>query len=60
MHVHDNNGQSDEHLPIGDGTVDWEAVGQAIARDYSGILVIEGRRIEEGKKSLSVTRGWQA
>jgi len=60
MHVHDNNGQNDEHLPIGDGTVDWGAVGQAIARGYSGVLVIEGRGVAEGKKSLSIARGWQA
>jgi len=60
MHVHDKNGQNDEHLPIGDGTVDWGAVCQAIARGYSGVLVIEGRGVAEGKKSLPVARGWQA
>lgn len=60
MHVHDNHGKNDEHLPIGDGTVDWASVGRVIAREYSGILVIEGRGVTEGKRSLAAARGWQA
>ena len=23
LHIHDNNGNSDQHLPIGDGTMEW-------------------------------------
>lgn len=26
LHIHDNNGQRDEHLPPGDGVIDWSAV----------------------------------
>lgn len=59
MHVHDNHGQSDEHLPIGDGSVDWEAVGPVIGRNFTGVVVIEGRGVAEGKRSLAVVRGWQ-
>jgi sugar phosphate isomerase/epimerase len=26
LHIHDNSGKSDEHMPIGGGTVPWKAV----------------------------------
>lgn len=29
-HVHDNHGKLDEHLPVGEGTIDWKAVGAAL------------------------------
>ena len=60
LHVHDNHGVHDEHLHLGAGTIDWDLVGRCIARDYSGIVVVEGRSLEEGKTSLSTVRGWQA
>ena len=59
LHVHDNHGVHDEHLPLGTGTIDWDIVGKSIARDYSGIVVVEGRSLEEGKTSLHTVRGWQ-
>jgi sugar phosphate isomerase/epimerase len=59
LHIHDNHGQSDEHLALGDGTIDWKRVGPAIARDYSGgVVVIEGRTLEEAKRSLAAFRKW--
>lgn len=30
VHLHDNDGKSDSHLPMGDGTVPWPAVFQAL------------------------------
>jgi sugar phosphate isomerase/epimerase len=59
LHVHDNHGVHDEHLALGAGTIDWDIVGKSIARDYSGIVVVEGRSLEEGKASLPTVRGWQ-
>ena len=56
IHIHDNHGESDEHLALGEGTIDWTVVGKEIARKYKGIAVIEGRSVEEGKKSLAVFR----
>lgn len=32
LHLHDNNGQDDQHLPPFSGLVEWERVAQAIAR----------------------------
>lgn len=51
VHLHDNNGKRDEHLVLGQGTVPWGEVFEAL-RDYRGRLVIEARSLEEGKESL--------
>ena len=56
LHVHDNNGMTDQHLALGDGTIPWTHVGKVIADHYTGIVVIEGRSIEEAKKSIAVFR----
>lgn len=56
IHIHDNHGMSDEHLPLGAGTINWEAVGKAISSRYSGVVVIEGRSIDEAKTSLASYR----
>jgi sugar phosphate isomerase/epimerase len=60
LHVHDNNGIHDEHLTLGTGTIDWDLVGRCISRDYSGVVVVEGRSLDEGKTSLAIVRGWQS
>ena len=56
IHIHDNHGERDEHLALGDGTMDWAAIGKQSAKDYKGIVVVEGRSIEEAKRSLQVFR----
>lgn len=56
IHVHDNHGTADEHLALGEGTIPWEEVGRAVARDYRGIVVVEGRSLGEAEKSVAVFR----
>jgi sugar phosphate isomerase/epimerase len=56
IHIHDNNGMSDEHLALGEGTIPWTKVGKKIAAEYTGVIVIEGKSIDEAKKSLAVFR----
>jgi sugar phosphate isomerase/epimerase len=57
IHIHDNHGMSDEHLPLGAGTIAWEVAGRAVASKYGGKrIVVEGRSIEEAKTSLAVFR----
>jgi sugar phosphate isomerase/epimerase len=46
LHVHDNQGGFDEHLPIGDGTVDFGLVVRELA-DYGGRLGIESRGLAD-------------
>jgi len=60
MHLHDNDGGSDAHAPLGRGTVDWPAVMAAAARGGADpALVLEYdigtdlRRLAEGKAFLS-------
>lgn len=56
IHIHDNHGERDEHLALGDGTIDWKTVGAEIRAKYHGIVVVEGRSVPEAKKSLQVYR----
>lgn len=42
LHVHDNGGNGDDHLPPGDGRIDWEATFcDLISVDFRGILILE-------------------
>lgn len=42
LHVHDNHGKEDEHLPPGMGTVDWPSVVAALRRiRYAGPFLME-------------------
>jgi sugar phosphate isomerase/epimerase len=41
-HVHDNHGARDEHLPPGEGTIDWPAAVMGLLKvGYDGLLMIE-------------------
>lgn len=51
VHIHDNMGKNDEHLPIGDGTVDWKTVKEGL-KNYRGRIVTELNNLEEGKRSI--------
>ncbi|OPY26526.1 MAG: hypothetical protein A4E31_01455 [Methanomassiliicoccales archaeon PtaU1.Bin030] len=46
LHVHDNRGEFDEHLPIGDGTVDFPQVIKGL-KGYRGRYVIESRNLPD-------------
>ncbi len=50
-HVHDNHGERDEHLPVGNGTVPWKKVAEAF-KGYEGRIVTESRSLEEGQRSV--------
>jgi sugar phosphate isomerase/epimerase len=51
IHAHDNHGERDEHLPVGNGTVPWKKVLAAL-NGYSGRIVTESRSLEEGQRSV--------
>ena len=55
IHLHDNNGKTDQHLTLGAGTIDWNRVVRALQR-YKGIFVLESRTIDEGARSLAFLR----
>jgi len=55
VHLHDNNGKRDEHLPAGKGTVDWgKVVGSINGLDTR--IVLEARTIQEGAASFRYLR----
>lgn len=45
VHLHDNHGKEDVHLPLGQGDIDLKRVLEALS-DYKGGFVIEGRDME--------------
>lgn len=58
LHVHDNQGEWDQHLPVGDGVIDWEPLCQALLEiDYTGVLEVE-RSLPDGgvESSIAVLR----
>ena len=59
VHLHDNGGDSDSHLPIGEGGVPWDAVFTALKTCRPDLrLILEydigtpPERLQEGKKLL--------
>jgi len=57
MHVHDNRGMRDDHLPVGEGSVNFRgvilAVGDAGARP---ILTVEPHRVEHFHRAVTSLR----
>ncbi|MFQ5815695.1 MAG: sugar phosphate isomerase/epimerase family protein [Candidatus Hydrothermarchaeaceae archaeon] len=41
VHVHDNDGRDDQHLPIGAGRIDWKLVLKELKRVYDGTITLE-------------------
>jgi sugar phosphate isomerase/epimerase len=50
VHIHDNDGSSDQHLTIGEGRIDFKHVLSGMAH-YRHRYVIEARKIEEAPLS---------
>lgn len=53
VHLHDNDGKDDSHLPVGSGTIDFQAVIQAIRREHA-VPVIEVATLEGTQQSIRV------
>ncbi len=57
LHLHDNNGQKDQHLPAGFGTVDWIAFIQALNDiQYPGPATFEFFRWPLADREKGITR----
>lgn len=42
VHVSDNNGEEDEHLPLGCGNIDWKEIAGVLKKNkYSGTVTLE-------------------
>lgn len=60
LHIHDNDGKSDAHLPIGEGSIDWNSVFAALPKTRRDLhLVLEYNigtpleKLAEGKQLLA-------
>ncbi|RLF06522.1 MAG: hypothetical protein DRJ60_04285 [Thermoprotei archaeon] len=55
VHVHDNKGENDDHLPIGSGNIDWRMFVDMIkGLKLIGGLTLEVMSIRDAKKSLKL------
>ncbi len=52
VHIHDNNGDRDAHMTIGDGNIDFEHVLKRLS-GYRGNYIIESRSFESAVESQS-------
>lgn len=50
VHLHDNYGGRDIHLPLGKGRIDFKTIVPKLLKVYKGDLVIEAGSISEGVK----------
>jgi len=54
MHLHDNNGNADEHLPVGDGIVDFSSLFSRLkALEADPVMTLEAHSSEDALKSIS-------
>jgi sugar phosphate isomerase/epimerase len=53
LHLHDNHGQSDEHLPVGEGTIDFTPLMQLLPTlEQPPSLTLEAHKPSELRRSL--------
>ncbi|MEM2924148.1 MAG: sugar phosphate isomerase/epimerase family protein [Methanocellales archaeon] len=55
VHLHDNLGKKDDHLPIGTGAIKWQELLPKLMK-IDAKFIIESRNIADGKKSLENLR----
>ena len=55
IHVHDNNGERDHHLVLGEGNIDIPGILRDL-RGYSGDYIIESTNLEEGIQSKEILK----
>ncbi len=51
LHLHDNSGQGDEHLPIGDGNFDFATLFREV-KEVDCVYTLEAHSVENAKKSV--------
>lgn len=53
LHINDNDGVADLHLPVGDGNVDWKDFFEVLGRyDINAGMLIEVRGLDDFEKSM--------
>ncbi|MDK2892237.1 sugar phosphate isomerase/epimerase family protein [Methanohalophilus sp.] len=57
-HIHDNKGKHDEHLPLGDGNINWKNVFEKLEH-FDGFMVTEMKDLDEGKRCVEFLKAIQ-
>ena len=53
IHIHDNNGDDDSHLPLGEGSIQFNTIIDKYTKEnYDGIYILEANNIDSVKKSI--------
>ena len=58
IHIHNNDGTSDQHLAMDKGTIDLKPIVGALSRKYRGNYIIEANNLREGIESKKILEGW--
>jgi sugar phosphate isomerase/epimerase len=56
VHLHDNRGERDEHLVLGEGTVPFDKILKALHGVYKGAYVIESADLPQGIQSRDILK----
>ena len=57
VHCHDNNGNDDEHLKVGDGNIDFFSVFRELKDlGYEGVISFESKNIRDAVKSREIAK----
>lgn len=54
VHIHDNNGRRDEHLILGEGSIDIPNIIEKLKKKYTGKIIIESNTLDDGIKSKEI------
>ncbi len=59
VHIHDNNGQYDEHLPVGEGTIDFSRFFSLLERHTDGVIYTLEQHSEDAlRRGLLAVRAY--
>ena len=59
LHLHDNHGRADEHLPVGEGTIDFSPLREHLKTAATmPSLTLEAHSLEHLQRSLQRVKGW--
>ena len=61
IHAHDNNGTTDDHLPPGEGKIDWTQLFRNLVRiEFHGALILEMAAAKDSNLTMSNARKGRA
>ncbi len=50
IHIHDNHGMSDEHLALGDGTINWNGSAKQFLKTIPALSLSKGDPLKKQKR----------